>query len=343
MESGPVVTCVLEESTRRRLFDERMLGALRALAGEVTVLADFTGADDVLARTEVLVTGWGTPLVDAAVVDRMPRLRAVLHSAGTVRGIVDDVVHERGILVSTQAEANAIPVAEFTLAVVLLANKGVLVPATTPYPGYDETRQGAGVGSHGTVAGVGNYGKRVGVVGASRTGRRVVEALRRHDLEVVVYDPYLSPAAADLLGVAPLGLDELVATSDVVTVHAPATPETYHQLDARRLATLRDGAVLVNTSRGSLVDTAALEAELARRADDGRGLTVVLDVTEPDPLPPTSPLLSDPRVLVTPHVAGSKGTELRRLAQGVVDELARLVSGVPLAHRVDHATLARSA
>lgn len=333
METGPVVTCVLEASTQRRLLDEHTLDALRALAGELTVLADFDGAEALLARTEVLITGWATPLVDASVIDRMPRLRAVLHSAGTVRGIVDDVVMERGILVSTQAEANAVPVAEFTLAAVLLANKAVLVPATADYPRYDEHRG----------PGVGNYGKRVGLVGASRTGRLVIEALRRHDLEVVVYDPYLSSAAADLLGVTAVGLDELVATSDVVSVHAPETSETQNMIDARRLALLRDGAVLINTSRGSLVDTAALEAELARRTADGRGLTVVLDVTEPDPLPASSPLLADPRVLVTPHVAGSKGTELRRLAQGVVDELARLVSGEPLAHLVDHATLARSA
>jgi phosphoglycerate dehydrogenase-like enzyme len=106
---------------------------------------------------------------------------------------------------------------------------------------------------------------------------------------------------------------------------APALPQTRHLIDARRLDLLKDGAALINTGRGSLVDTAALTAHCAK----GR-IEAVLDVTEPDPLPADHPLLHLPNVLVTPHLAGSQGRELRRLGEFAVAEVERLVRGEPL-------------
>jgi phosphoglycerate dehydrogenase-like enzyme len=118
-------------------------------------------------------------------------------------------------------------------------------------------------------------------------------------------------AEAAALGATLVDLDTLVATSDVVSLHAPSLPETRHLIDARRLALMPDGAVLVNTARGALVDTDALVAECAA----GR-LSAVLDVTEPEPLPVGHPLFGLPSVLVTPHVAGAQGNEIERLVQG---------------------------
>ncbi|WP_328946972.1 hydroxyacid dehydrogenase [Streptomyces sp. NBC_00250] len=278
-----------------------------------------------LADCEVLLTGWGCPPVDADVLDRAPRLGAVIHSAGTVKTFLSSTAYERGITVSSAAAANAVPVAEFTLAAIILGAKRAF-----PLAQLFRTRR-----SHRTTADLdrlhwlGTHGITVGVVGASRIGRRVVELLRTLDAEVLLHDPYVSPAEARELGATGTDLDTLVATSDVVTLHAPATPDTHHLLDERRLALLRPGALLVNTARGPLVDTEALVPHLV----SGR-IDAVLDVTDPEPLPRHHPLWDLPNVFITPHLAGAQGNEAGRLGALAVDELGRYARGVPLHHAV---------
>jgi phosphoglycerate dehydrogenase-like enzyme len=176
------------------------------------------------------------------------------------------------------------------------------------------------------------------VVGASRIGRRVIELLAPFDLDLLVSDPYLDAAAARRLGARLVGLDELFARSDVVSLHAPAVPATRGMIGAALLAAMRTGATLINTARGSLVDQDALVEQLRT----GR-IKAVLDVTEPEVTPADSPLWELPNVILTPHAAGALGNELHRLGAVAVDEVARLVAGEPLRHPVDPATLAITA
>jgi phosphoglycerate dehydrogenase-like enzyme len=133
-------------------------------------------------------------------------------------------------------------------------------------------------------------------------------------------------------------LDELLAASDVVSLHAPSLPSTRHMLDARRLALLGDGATLINTARGALIDHDALVVELLT----GR-IDAVIDVTEPEVLPPDSPLYDLPNVVLTPHIAGALGVEIRRLGDSAVDEIERYAAGEPFAHPVTAADLERIA
>jgi len=169
----------------------------------------------------------------------------------------------------------------------------------------------------------------VGIVGASRIGRRVIELLRPFDLDVLLHDPWVDDDDARRLGARALPLDELLAGCDVVSLHAPAVPETRHMLDARRLALLRDGATLVNTARGALVDGKALELELV----SGR-IAAVLDTTDPEILPSDSPLYELPNVFLTPHIAGSLGDETSRMTELALDEIERFTQGRPLQHAV---------
>ncbi|MFI5686642.1 hydroxyacid dehydrogenase [Streptomyces sp. NPDC051636] len=297
------------------------------------VAQDFTDPRirETLARTEVLITGWGCPRLDAAALDAAPELRAVLHAAGSVKGFTTPEVWQRGIAVSSAAAANALPVAEYTLAMILLAGKDVFA--------LRDRLRGRRAFPYGDILpGIGNYGRRVGIVGASRIGRRLIELLRPHDLKVSLADPYVDEAEAARLGVPLLELEELLRTSDIVTVHAPQTPETRHLLGARELALMPDGSVLINTARGALLDHDALIAEL--RA--GR-LSAILDVTDPEPLPAGSPLFDLPNVFLTPHLAGSQGNEVARLGQTVADEAERLARGGGLAYAVDHTVLERAA
>ncbi|MFC4122523.1 hydroxyacid dehydrogenase [Nonomuraea zeae] len=328
----PKTLLAMGHQVAERLITSRVRDRLAAIADvdPDLVAADFAdpAVAGALATAEVLYTSWWCPPVTEDVLAAAPRLRAIVHAAGSVKHHVTEACWQRGILVSSAAAANAEPVAEYTLAAILFANKRVLDLARH----YREER--TGIDLNGRFPGIGNYRRTVGIVGASRIGRRVIELLRPFELDVLVADPYLR----EDLGVPRVELDELFERCDVVSVHAPALPETRHLVDAARLARMRDGATLINTARGVLVDQDALIAELA----SGR-LYAVIDVTEPDVLPADSPLYDLPNVLLTPHVAGSLGGEVARLTELALDELERYARGLPFAHGIEAEALATSA
>jgi phosphoglycerate dehydrogenase-like enzyme len=303
------VVMMMRADLPARLFDETRLASVADLVA--------------LEQAEVVLSGWGCPPLDAPLLARAPELRAIVHAAGGVKGHVTDACWDRGLLVSTAAGANAEPVAEYTLARILLANKGAGRLARE----YRARR--APIDLISEFPDVGNLGKTVGIVGLSRIGKRVVELLRPFELDVLVSDPYVAGAAE---------LDDLLRASDVVSLHAPSLPSTRHMLDARRLSLLRDGATLINTARGALIDQDALVAELIT----GR-IDAVIDVTEPEVLPPDSPLYDLSNVVLTPHIAGALGVEVRRLGDSALDELERYARGEPFAHPVTRADLDRIA
>lgn len=333
----PRALLAMQQDIASRLLDEDARKRLSALASlDVDLVADdFTkpAAAAALREAEVLVSCWGCPPLDESVLAAAPRLRAVIHAAGSVKHHITDACWDRGLQVSSAAWANALPVAEYTVAAVLAANKRLLELRDA----YRELRD-VPCDWQARYPGVGNYRKRVGIVGASLIGRRVMELLRPFDLELWLYDPYVGEAETRALGAEPVSLDKLCEGCDVVTVHAPELPGTRHLIDASRLALMPDGSTLVNTARGSLVDQDALVEELAA----GR-LRAVLDVTDPEVLPPSSPLYDLPNVVLTPHIAGSMGNELHRMAAAAADELARYAAGLPFAHPVRRADIERSA
>lgn len=296
-------------------------------------LRSLESLDDELARVEVLITSWGCPPVAADAVERMPKLRLIAHLAGSVKGFLDDAVWRRGVLVTNAVAANAVPVAEYTLAAILFANKRVVQLNRA----YLEAKENRAPWTR-EAPNVGNYRKTVGIVGASHVGRLVIRHLRQFDLEVLLYDPYVPPLAAREMQVSKVTLSELLSRSDVVSLHAPLLPETRHMLGARELALMKNDATLINTARGALVDPAALEAELER----GR-LFAVLDTTEPEVPPEGSPLYRLPNVFLTPHIAGSLGRETERLTDYIVAEVERFSRGVSLKYLVRREQLPRLA
>jgi phosphoglycerate dehydrogenase-like enzyme len=328
---GPVVVLAMEESLPARLFRGERAERLRALTGaDWGPLTSFSSSAAVerLGGARVLLTGWGSPVIDERALAHAPRLQAVVHAAGTVKTHVTPAVFARGIQVSSAADANAMPVAEYTVAMILLAGKAV------PALAREYRVRRAAIDLIAEYPGIGNYGTTVGLVGASRVGRRVAGLLAPFDIEVLVSDPYLDEAGAAALGARRVGLDDLFPACDIVSLHAPATTDTRGMVSARRLAAMRDGATLINTARGSLVDQDALVAELRR----GR-ISAVLDVTEPEITPAASPLWDLPNVVLTPHVAGSLGNELARLGAQALDEVLRFIAEEPLRHAVDVSAL----
>jgi phosphoglycerate dehydrogenase-like enzyme len=282
---------------------------------------------------EILVTSWGLPALTAQALAPLSSLRLIAHLAGSVKGFVDESAWRRGIHVTNAVDANAVPVAEYVVAATLFANKRVFQLRDC----YREYRENRAPWTREAPA-AGNYRKRVGVVGASHVGRKVIELLRPYTLSLAVHDPYLGTAEARALGVERVPLDDLLRRSDVVSLNVPLLPDTRHLIGARELSLMPDGATLINTARGAVVDHAALEHELTR----GR-LYAVLDTTDPEPLPPDSPLYALPNVFLTPHIAGSLGSEVERLGDCIVQEVERFTRGLVLQHRVRFEELPRLA
>jgi phosphoglycerate dehydrogenase-like enzyme len=316
----PEVLLAMSDATFRTQFGPAELARLEELAavGEplhVTSL-DEPAARERLADVEVLLTSWGGPAITAEVLEAAPRLRAVIHCAGTVKHMITEGVWERNLLVTNAVDANAVPVAEFTFAAIIMAGKRAPFLAARARTAREDW-------SYDGLGDLSNRDRTIGIVGFSRTGRRVVERLAGLDTrEILVSDPYADRDAVKAAGARLTSLDEVLAGSAITSLHAPALPSTHHLIGARELALMPDGATLINTARGWVVDTAALEAECG----SGR-LYAILDVTDPEPLPATSPLYDLPNVMITPHIAGSLGTETRRMTAAALDELERYVRG----------------
>lgn len=289
-----------------------------------------------LAAADILLAAWGAPSLTEERLARAPKLKLVAYTAASVRAIAPPPFWQRDILITSAVSAMAVPVAEFTFAAIIMCGKDV-------FRIRDAQRAERGRGGFGTrismdVSHLGNYRRRIGIVGASRIGRLVIQLLVQSHFDVAVYDPFLSDAEATALGATKMALHPLLAWSDTVSLHAPVLPETHHMIGATELALLADNTVLINTARGWLLDHDALLAEV----QSGR-LRALIDTPDPEPLPPESPFYDLPNVVLTPHIAGAQGNELRRLSQLAIIEIERFVAGQPPLFAVREAELDRIA
>ncbi|UYO01307.1 MAG: hydroxyacid dehydrogenase [Devosia sp.] len=298
-------------------------------------LASFASpeARQLLSEANVLVSGWGCPRLSPEVLRAAPSLQLIAHAAGTVKYTIDPYAYAAGIRVTHAAEANAVPVAEFTLAAILFANKRVF--ELRDLYRADPTRRTA---SQLMDQPIGNFRRTVGLIGASRIGRKVASLLTGFDVNVLLYDPFVEAGDPIAKEAELVDLDTLMARSDVVSVHAPSLPSTWRMIGAAQLGRMKDGAAFINTARGVLVDEAALVAEL----QSGR-IQAVIDVTDPEIPPQDSPLFSLPNVFLTPHVAGAIGTERARLGLMVVEEIERYARSEPLLYEIEPELLERLA
>jgi phosphoglycerate dehydrogenase-like enzyme len=277
-----------------------------------------------LAQAELLFSGWGMPALDAAFLAQAPRLKAVFYGAGSLRKIVTPKFWRCDIPIISAYSANAIPVAEFTLAQILFSLKAGwrhirMTREERFFPIFPSPLPMAGA-----------YHSTVGIISLGAIGRCLVDLLRGHELNLLAYDPFVSPTEAARLGVELCSLPDLFRRADVVTLHAPLLPETEGLVTGELLASMKPNATFINTARGALVREQEMISVLSQRPD----LYAVLDVTHPEPPDPASPLFGLPNVILTPHIAGSMGRECQRMGQLVLDELKRYLNGEPLQHRI---------
>lgn len=267
--------------------------------------------------TEVIFSTWGMPrLTEEQLRDALPALRAVFYAAGSVQAFAREHL-QRGVQVFSAWGANAVPVAEYTVAQIILANKGFFTACHRFSAGdHKAARQ------HFRDM-PGNYGTRVGIIGAGMIGKMVLARLRDYRLETVVCDPFLSDEAARALGATRISLEELFATCSVISNHVANLPATVGMLHYGLFSRMRENATFLNTGRGAQV----VEDDLCRALRECPARTAVLDVTYPEPPIAGSELYALPNVFLTPHIAGSAGDEVARMGEHMVDAFLRWSRG----------------
>jgi D-3-phosphoglycerate dehydrogenase len=254
---------------------------------------------------------------DGALLDTLPNLRIVARTGIGVDNVDIAAASARGILVTNTPDGPTESTAEHTVAMLLALAKRLK-------QGNDNLAAGKWGPRTGLLIGTEVQGKTLGLVGLGRIGRRVAQICRLGlEMRVIGYDPYVTATQVADLGIEVMSLDEVVTQADFLSVHVPATPETHHLIDQRRLAQMKQGAYVLNMARGPLVDAEALLEAL----DSGKLLGAGLDVFDPEPLPVVSRLRNHPNIVATPHIAGVTQEGRTRMEHMAVDRVLAFFRG----------------
>jgi phosphoglycerate dehydrogenase-like enzyme len=271
---------------------------------------DFTEEQlsQMIGAAEVIVTSWGSPKLTEEMLEHAPKLRMIGHAAGTVKGRVPSTVFARDVKVFSAAPRIAHSVGEYCLSVLLASLRHI--------PAFDNEVR-AGKWRTCGLKGRELAGQTVGIVSASSTARAYIQLLSPFNVQVKVYDPYLSDEAAVKLQVVRASLED-VMSCPIISIHAPKLPATYRMITREMLGLIPDGAVFINSSRTDVLD----EEALLKQLQTGR-FFAALDVYSQEPLPSDSPFLQLRNVIVTPHVAGATVEGHLALMQNVVEDMVR--------------------
>lgn len=281
-----------------------------------------------LAGVEVIFATWGMPALTDAQFAAMPKLKAVFYAAGNVKAFARPLIDHEVILVSAWA-INAIPTSQMVLAQVLLTCRGYF-RSIRNYKKDKDLAKSKSFGRKGAA------GETIGLIGMGWIARRLTKHLQDFGLRVICADPFLTPARAQELGVEKVSLEEVFQRAYIVSNHIPDLPETKNVLTGALFERMREGATFINSGRGAQV----VEADLIRVLEARPDLTALLDVTDPEPPAADSPLWSLANVTMSPHIGGTNGDEVTRLADCVIDEFVEWAAGRPLRYRVTREILA---
>lgn len=300
--------------TPNHLDQLRQLGALRESQAKHSPTPE--EAKEWIKGADIVITTWGSPRINEEILAYAPDLKLVMHAAGTVKGIVSPEMAAKGIRVSSANGALGIGVAETALGLTITSLKNMWQLARN-------TREGEWNKDKDKIREL--YGVTIGVVGAGRAGRHYIQLMRNFHVDILLYDPFVSQEEAEAMGTTKVSLEDLLVRSDVVSIHAPSIPETDKMFNRETLALMKDDAVLINTSRGSLIDEDALAEELEK----GR-FTACIDVTDPEPPRQDHPFRRLPNVILIPHIAGAVNNGKQRMGQYSVDEIRRFLNREPM-------------
>lgn len=274
-------------------------------------------APEKFAEVEYIFSTWTMPeFTEEEIEHYFPALKAIFYAAGSVQKFAKPFM-AKGIKIFSAWAANAVPVAEYSVAQIILACKGFFKSC------FFATQNKRKEARAHTVLCPGNYGCKVGLIGVGMIGSLVAEMLKPYNHKVLVFDPFCSQEKADKLGVELCSLERIFSECQVISNHLANNPQTVGMLNYELFKLMKPSAAFINTGRGAQV----VEPDLARAMSEKPDAVAVLDVTFPEPIEDGNPLLNLDNVYLTPHIAGSQGDEVQRMAEYMEAEYKALVSG----------------
>ena len=279
-------------------------------------LSELEARKEELCEVEVLFSTWGMPeLSEQQISTYFKNVKALFYGAGSVQLFARPFL-KSGIELFSAWAANAVPVAEFTVAQIILANKGYFRTfhryTNETWENKDKRRDI-----------VGNYGNCVGLVGIGMIGSLVAKMLKEYDMPVLAYDPFLSKEKAFDLGIKLCSLEKLFSECSVISNHLANNPQTVGMLNGHLFDLMKPNAAFINTGRGAQV----VEKDLIKALKDEPCRVALLDVTMPEPPEKDSELYKLQNVFLSPHIAGSIGNEVARMGEYMAQEFERWSKG----------------
>ena len=314
-------------TTFDRVYAERQRAALAETVDLLPgVITDIHREE--LREIEAIFSTWGMPSPDESEIrEFLPNLKYVFYAAGTVQGFARPFLN-CGVRVFSAWQANAVPVVQFAFAQILLALKGF-------FPAQSLARESRARAAEVQTHYPGVFDARVGLLGCGAIGSRVAEMLKPMDVEVWVFDPFLSGERAAQLGAEKHSLDEIFAGCDVVSNHLANLPATVGIIRREHLLSMKSHSTFINTGRGPQLDEKDLFDMLTLDPTRWALLDVMTDEGNSD----SNPLNALPNCRITPHIAGSTGNEVRRMADYMIEECKKVLCGEACRYEVSEGML----
>lgn len=327
--------CVLvNKEFRDRVFADKYYERMKKY-GDVKIY-DKTAFDDkkyivkFVKGATIIVTSWDSPKIDEVILNACPSLKAVVHAAGSVKPIISEEFIKRNIRITNSAVAIGEGVAESALGFAISACKGF-------YSLNQDTHNGLWQENIKTAV-KDFYDLTVGIISGGFVGRHMVKLLKNFHVNILMYDPILSEKEIAEIGAKKTELDVLLSESDVISIHAPGIEQTRNMINKGNLPLIKNGAVLINTARGTIINEIDLIDELKKNR-----FFACIDVTDPEPPAVDNELRKMENVVLTPHIAGTATNGLKRVALHVCEEIERLVNGERMRTEIDVTNLSKMA
>ncbi|MFH2117482.1 MAG: NAD(P)-dependent oxidoreductase [Bacillota bacterium] len=295
---------------------------------KVYTIDDITKNENIFCDIECIFSTWNMPqFVEEDIKKYFPRLKAIFYAAGTVKYFAKPFLN-LGIRIYSAKEANSIPVAEFVVSQIILANKGYFQSQLKYKRSF--FKKGFRAANKISQLKPGNYKSSVGIIGAGSVGRRVILLLKSYDINTFVYDPFLSDKEIDNLKCKRKSLEEIFRTCDVISNHLPDIDSTKGILDYQLFSRMNDNATFINTGRGFQV----IEKDLVKVLREKPGVCAILDVTKHEPVFPLHPFKTRKNVFVSPHIAGSQNSEQLRMGELMLEAYKAYSNSIESTHEI---------
>lgn len=312
-----LLTC--EEHNASRVYNSRAMSKLNDrydLYETVLCKKNIKNHTNACQNAEYIFSTWGMEhFSEEEIKEYFPKAKCLFYAAGSVQHFAKEFL-SCNIRVFSAWKANAVPVAEYTYAQILLALKGFYQASLYTKKQYYKMAKYAG-----NCGGI--YNAKIGIIGVGSIGSAVAEKLKANDVEVYYYDPYLPEETAQKLNIKSATLEEIFKNCDVITNHLANKEELTGVLSERLFDMMKPYAVFINTGRGRQVD----EKGLVKAMKKVKTRTALLDVLVCEPLKPFSPIARCKNIIVTPHIAGSLGKEVVRMAEYMMDDAEKIDNG----------------